>query len=351
MSTTAALAPRVLVPLVIEGEPQAWGQVVHALQGQSMGTTWSVLCVGPRELRLAAIERAIAAALAEVVAQMSHWERDSDLSRFNAAPAGHAQPLPPAFATVIEAALAVAAASGGAYDPTAGALVALWGFGPSDPGGLRPRHDEPGFAPPSAADCAAARCDWRALGWDAAARTLTQSGGLRLDLSAVAKGYAVDRVSALLADCGLPDHLVEIGGELRGAGLKPEGQPWWVDLEPPAPGCGLAPTRIALHGLAVATSGDYRRRFVDADGQARSHTLDPRTGRPIEHGIASVSVVHASAMWADAWSTALTVLGPDAGLALATAQGLAAQFVWRRAERDGDRFDEAWTPALRELSL
>lgn len=345
MSPAADLAPRVLVPLAIGGEPPAWGQVVHALHGQSMGTTWSVRCVGPQGLRLDAIERAVDAALAEVVAQMSHWEPGSELSRFNAAPAGHVQMLPPAFATVMEAALHVAAASGGAYDPGAGELVALWGFGPA---GLRPLHDEPGFAPPTRAACAAARRDWRALQWDAATRRLTQPGGLRLDLSAIAKGHAVDRVAAVLAGCGLANHLVEIGGELRGAGLKPEGQPWWVDLEPPAPDCGLAPTRIALHGLAVATSGDYRNHFADAGGQRRPHTLDPRTGRPIEHGIASVSVVHESAMWADAWSTALTVLGPEAGLALAAAQGLAAQIVWRAA--DG-RFEEAWTPALRDLAL
>jgi len=345
MSTVAALAPRVLVPLAIRGEPPAWGQAVHALQGQSMGTTWSVRCVGPRELGLDAITCVIDAALADVIAQMSHWDPASELSRFNAAPAGHTQMLAPAFATVMAAALAVAAASDGAYDPGAGELVALWGFGPT---GLHPRHDEPGFRLPTAAELAAARRDWRALRWDAACRSLTQPGGLRLDLSAIAKGHAVDRVAQALADCGLPDHLVEIGGELRGAGLKPEGQPWWVDLEPPAPDCGLAPTRIALHGLAIATSGDYRRGFVDAAGQHRSHTLDPRTGRPIEHGIASVSVVHESAMWADAWSTALTVLGPEAGLALATEQGLAAQLVWRGG--DG-RFAEAWTPALQELSL
>ena len=224
-------------------------------------------------------------------------------------------------------------------------LVALWGFGPA---GLRPRHDEAGFTLPGDADIDAARRDWRALRWNAATRRLTQPGGLRLDLSAIAKGYAVDRVSEVLADCGLPDHLVEIGGELRGAGLKPEGQPWWVELEPPAPDCGLAPTRIALHGLAIATSGDYRRCFIDADGRRRPHTLDPRTGRPIEHGIASVSVVHDSAMWADAWSTALTVLGPEAGLALAIEQGLAAQLVWRD---DDGRFFEAWTPALQDLAL
>lgn len=343
--TDAALAPRVLVPLAIHGEPPAWGQVVHALQGQSMGTTWSVRCVAPRELRLDVIARAINAALDDVVAQMSHWEPGSDLSRFNAAPAGHAQLLAPAFATVMAAALTVATASEGAYDPGAGELVALWGFGPS---GLRPRHDEPGFALPTEADIEAARRDWRALGWDAAAHRLTQPGGVRLDLSAIAKGYAVDRVSEVLAGCGLPDHLVEIGGELRGAGLKTEGQPWWVDLEPPAPDCGLAPTRIALHGLAIATSGDYRRCFIDAAGRRRSHTLDPRSGRPIEHGIASVSVVHESAMWADAWSTALTVLGPEAGLALATARGLAAQLVWRD---DAGSFQEAWTPALQDLSL
>lgn len=345
MTADAALEPRVLVPLAIRGEPPAWGQVTHELQGQSMGTTWSVRCVGPRELRLDVIKRAIATALADVVAQMSHWEAGSELSRFNAAPAGHAQLLPPAFAAVMDAALRVAAASDGAYDPGAGELVALWGFGPA---GLRPRHDEPGFMLPDDAAIEAARRDWRALRWDAATRRLTQPGGLRLDLSAIAKGYAVDRVSDVLADCGLPDHLVEIGGELRGAGLKPDAQPWWVELEPPAPDCGLAPTRVALHSLAIATSGDYRRCFIDADGQRRPHTLDPRTGRPIAHGIASVSVVHDSAMWADAWSTALTVLGPEAGLALANEQGLAAQIVWR----DGDgSFREAWTPALQELSL
>lgn len=344
MTVAAALEPRVLVPLAIRGEPPAWGQAVHALQGQSMGTTWSLRCVGPRELRLDAIAAVVGRALDDVVAQMSHWEARSDLSRFNAAPAGHVQALPPAFATVMDAALHVAAASDGAYDPGAGELVALWGFGPA---GLRPRHDEPGFTLPTDAAIAAVRRGWRALRWDRHARRLTQPGGLRLDLSAIAKGYAVDRVSDVLSECGLPDHLVEIGGELRGAGLKPDGQPWWVDLEPPAAGCGLAPVRIALHGLAVATSGDYRNHFADAAGRRRSHTLDPRTGRPIEHGIASVSVVHESAMWADAWSTALTVLGPEAGLALATAQGLAAQLVWRR---DDGRFDEAWTPALRDLA-
>ena len=158
-------------------------------------------------------------------------------------------------------------------------------------------------------------------------------------------------MSELLGTLGLRDHLVEIGGELRGAGLKPDGQPWWVDLEPPAADCGLAPLRIALHGLSVATSGDYRKCFVDATGQWRSHTIDPRTRRPVEHGLASVTVVHDSAMAADGWSTALMVLGPNEGLALADRLGLAARLVRRRPPAEGGGYEERFSVAMRALML
>lgn len=343
--------PRVLVPLRIDGEPPALGQLLHALDGETMGTTWSVRFIGPSGLRLAAIEAAIVRACDEVIAQMSGWDAASDLSRFNRAPAGTVCPLPDDFATVLDAALKIAAASGGAYDPSAGALVALWGFGPSGETALAPRHDDPAFRAPSPQDCARVHCGWDALPWDGARRTLTQAGGVALDLSAIAKGFAVDRVSELLGALGLRDHLVEIGGELRGAGLKPDGQPWWVDLEPPAADCGLAPLRIALHGLSVATSGDYRKCFVDTTGQWRSHTIDPRTRRPVEHGLASVTVVHDSAMAADGWSTALMVLGPDEGLALADRLGLAARLVRRRPPAEGGGFEERFSAAMRALML
>lgn len=315
---------RVLVPLQIAGTPPPWGQTLLTLNGATMGTTWSVAVIAPPELRHEPLRAAIQALFAEIVAQMSPWEGDSLITRFNLAEAGSRWVPPADFATVMDAACQIAAASDGAFDPTSGALVRHWGFGP--PGEVRPTQP-----------------NWRALAWDG--RTLTQPGGAQLDLSAIAKGHAVDRLSALLHALGLPHHLAEIGGELRGAGFKPQGQPWWVDIEPPAPDAGLQPLRIALHGLSIASSGDYRRVRFDTQGRRLSHTLDPRTGAPIAHGLASVSVVHESAMWADGWSTALMVLGLQQGLRFATERGLAARFV----QRATDGFTEHFSPALQDL--
>ncbi|MET0383542.1 MAG: FAD:protein FMN transferase, partial [Burkholderiaceae bacterium] len=186
--------------------------------------------------------------------------------------------------------------------------------------------------------------------------------GLGLDLSAIAKGHGVDRVAILLGRLGFESHLVEVGGELRGTGIKPDGQPWWVALERPS--CGGLPgtaapsdesgrdpngrlpaTLVALHGLSAATSGDYRRWF-EHDGVRYSHTIDPRDGRPVRHGLASVTVLHADCMTADALSTALTVMGPSDGPDFAERQAIAALFVVRG--RDGLR--ERMTSAFEAMS-
>lgn len=339
---------RVLIPQRIATRAPALGAQVHALQGVTMGTSWSVRVAGPRALALAPLAQAIQQELDLVVAQMSPWEPGSDISRFNHAPAGSWHALPDAFSEVLACALQVARDSDGAYDPAAGALVDAWGFGP------RQRHDEPGFMPPDDAAVQAARVvsGWQRL--ETGARGVRQPGGLRLDLSAIAKGHAVDRVVQRLArQFGLDDVLAEVGGELRGEGVKPDGQPWWVALEPVPRwvdgGWQLdadpLPTRIALHGLSVATSGDHRRFF--ARGERRyPHTIDPRSGRPIDHGVAVVTVLDASCMRADALSTALTVMGPQAGLPWAAQRGIAALFVTRRA--DGG-LDERVTPAFSAL--
>jgi thiamine biosynthesis lipoprotein len=245
--------------------------------------------------------------------------------------------LPDEFATVLACALRVAEASGGAYDPTAGELVRRWGFGATN------RYSAPGFELPDAAAIAAAlrHCGWQRLEVDAATLRMYQPGGLELDLSAVAKGYGVDAVSCYLSAQGVRHHLVDVGGELRGAGVKPDGQPWWVALQLPAAAFALPVSRIALHGLSVATSGDYLQCYEHA-GTRYCHCIDPRTGLPVRNGVTSVTVLHQECMVADAWSTAFMVLGTDAGLALAEARQLAVHFVVREAGNCIEHYSSAF---------
>lgn len=336
MSLAAPLRPtrRVLVPAAIAAAPPPLGGQVHAFAGRTMGTTWAVRLVGAANLRCEPVRQAIQSALDEVVAQMSTWEPESDLCRFNRAAPGTWQALPDAFHEVLACAREVARQSDGAFDPTAGALVDAWGFGPVA------RQEVPDGAQLAALRT---RLGWRRLDLDPARRSVLQPGGLALDLSAIAKGFGVDLVARRLDALGFDSHLVEVGGELRGSGVKPDGQPWWVRLEHPVDD-EADDTVLALHGLAVATSGDYRRWF-EHDGMRCSHTIAPHDGQPIRHGLASVTVVHPHCMLADAWSTALNVLGPDAGPALANRLGLAARFL----ARDGAGFVERRSAAFDAL--
>lgn len=296
---------------------------VHTLYGQTMGTRWRVQLCAPRRAPLQALHAGVQAQLDAVVAQMSTWEPDSDISRYNRAPAGSWQALPDAFSTVLRCALEIAAASDGAYDPTIAPLVELWGFGA---GGGEDRR-----VPDDAAIAnALARTGWRRIVFDAEVRRVQQAGNIALDLSAIAKGYGVDAVAAWLRAQGIAASLVDVGGELFGYGRKPDGECWRVLVEaaPDDDGNEDAPCVIALDGFAAATSGDHWHRF-EADGCSYSHTIDPRSGRPVAHAPAAVTVIAADAMHADAWATALTVLGADTGHAFAQAHGLAARFAVR----------------------
>ena len=333
LAVAAGSTRRVLVPAALDRAPPPLGGRVHEFSGRTMGTSWSVRLVAdagmPRERVLGTIQGALDA----VVDQMSTWEAQSDLCRFNRAAPATWHALPQAFFEVLACARDVAERSGGAFDPTAGALVDAWGFGPATPRGV---PDDAGLLR------ALGQAGWHRLELDAARSSACQPGGLALDLSAIAKGFGVDLVARRLLALGFESHLVEVGGELRGSGVKPDGQPWWVQLEHPDARPGGQPTLLALHGLSVATSGDYRRWFEHA-GARYSHTIDPRDGLPIRHGLASVTVIHAQCMLADAWSTALSVLGPVDGPALADRLGLAARFVVRRGtlfeERSSAAFD------------
>ncbi|WP_331491758.1 FAD:protein FMN transferase [Cupriavidus campinensis] len=228
---------RVLIPTSLTAPPPTPVADGHVRQwaGRTMGTTWSVSAVlaGDGD---AGIEAGIETVLANVIAQMSNWSETSDLSRFNRAAADTWVTLPEDCFTVLQAALQVARDSGGAYDPSAGPLVDLWGFGPA---GLAHARQ----TAPTPDDVARVRqpCGWQRLEVDVTHRRARQPGGLALDFCAIAKGFAVDAVSRHLDARGITHHLVEIGGELRGQGLKPDGMPWWVELESPGgtgPGVG-----------------------------------------------------------------------------------------------------------------
>ncbi|NIJ15580.1 FAD:protein FMN transferase [Sphingobium vermicomposti] len=285
-----------------------------------MGTSWSARIADAP----AGCEAAIVDVLARIIAQMSNWEAGSDICRFNLSPIGQWTPLPADMMTVLRAGLDMARLSGGAFDPAVGRLVDSWGFGPS---GAHAPAARPKPASP-----------WTAI--EVGEQQARRTADVTLDFSGIAKGFSVDAVAQRLRDLGARHFLVEIGGELRGDGVRPDGQPWWVDVESPT-GLGLPTLRIALCGLSVATSGDYRRFRVE-DGRLLSHSIDPATGRPIANQVASVSVLHESAMMADAWATAITVLGHENGMALATRNGIAARLI--RRENDGGR--EYMTPAL-----
>ncbi|TCS13988.1 FAD:protein FMN transferase [Caulobacter sp. BK020] len=322
---------RVLVPQLAEPPARPIGGAVLALGGRTMGTTWSVKLVAPPTADARALTVMAQHELDAVVREMSPWEPLSDLSRYNRAAAGGWTALPPAFAQVLRAALEIAERTDGAFDPTLGALVDLWGFGPRPFSG----------APPRAQDLAGAQdaAGWRRVVMDG--DSLFQPGRLRLDLNGIAKGFAVDQVAAALDRAGVRSYLVEVGGELRGTGAKPDGQPWWVELErPPVANDGVR-TLVALHGLSVATSGDYRR-FFEHGGRRYAHTLDPATAAPVAHPTVSVTVLDGSCLRADAYATALTVMAPEAALAFATVHGLAALIL----ARGPAGLEERLSPAL-----
>lgn len=283
---------------------------VQSLTGQAFGTTWSVRWVGAEAVAIHAVEARIEERLAEVDRQMSTWRPDSDLSRARAAdgPVGVAAGT----AEVVRAALALAEASGGAFDPTVQPLVELWGI-----------HHARREHAPTEAELKAARA---MVGWQRVRVAETDGaftlddGGTALDLSAIAKGYGVDQVGEGLSALGLERWMVEVGGEVRVLGEGPAG-PWRLGVDDPeadaAPGQKLAAV-VHLRAGGLATSGNYRNVY-EVDGVRVVHTLDPRVGRPVQSNILSASVVAPTCMEADGLATALMVLG-TAGLPLVEAR-------------------------------
>ena len=291
-----------------------------ALNGATMGTRWSALTYAPATTDAAALQAALAGAVDLVDRQMSTWKPTSDLMRLNAAPLGVWVPLPAELLFVVAKGLAIGRASDGAFDIGLGDLVDAWGFGP---GGSRP-------------DAAAVQSllsgqrqpTHAVLELDETRGRVRKHAELRLDLSGIAKGFGVDEMMRVARSRGLDTVLVALDGELRACGAKPDGTPWAVAVEKPDYDRRSTLGVVALQDAAIATSGDYRR-WVDVGPARLSHTMDRRRGGPLRSPVASVTVIAESCVEADAWATALLVLGPTEGSALASRCGLEALFVLR----------------------
>ena len=318
------------------------------LSGQTMGTTYEVTWARGwwfGRLDAETVRAAVEAELGAVEASMSTYREDSEITAFNRAPQGQWVAVSDAFMDVFEVARAVGEASGGAYDVSVGPLVDLWGFGPGGRAGDVAGGAD-GIPPPAAIAAARARVGQSAIQVDRNRGALLKGAPRELDFSSVAKGHGVDRVALWLEGQGVESYMVEVGGEIRVAGFSPRGARWRIAVERPEP-LGTAPLGalplavLELTDTAVATSGDYRN-FFEVDGRRYSHSIDPRTGWPVAHELVSVTVVHESAALADAWATALVVLGQPEALRVAIDNGLAAYLV--SAGKDEWRVQK--TPAM-----
>ena len=297
--------------------------VRHALNGSTMGTRWSALFYAPRGLEGDFARKALQAAVDEVDAQMSTWKPDSDLMRLNGAPVKEWVTVPASLMDVLRLALAVGKASDGAFDVGMGDAVTAWGFGPpaAAPDLIRAAMAAPRVPAHEAIE----------LG-DGSVRKRVP---IALDLNGIAKGYGVDRLAETLGKLGIRHALVGIDGEMRAIGSKPDGEAWAVAVEQPDPTRRAPHSILSLQDCAVATSGDYRH-WVEVQGRRLSHTMDPRRGAPLLDAPASVTVLAPTCAAADAWATALMVLGPGEGGDLARKVGIDALFLLR-GEGDSTR--------------
>jgi thiamine biosynthesis lipoprotein len=308
------------------------------LNGLTMGTSWEVKIADvPTPLAPEALQRGILGILDEIDRTLSTYRPDSELSRLNAAAAGTWVELSPTLAEILAAARALSELTGGSFDVAVGPVVNLWGFGPD----RRPRR-----VPTDAErEAALAKSGYAKLELDPAARRARkQIAGLFIDLNGIAPGLAVDRIAGFLAGAGCRNFLVELGGEIRASGAGPHGNGWRIGIERPLADARTVQRVIALRDAGLSTSGDYRE-FFEAEGVRYGHTIDPATGRPVAHGLASVAVVDPSTMRADALATAFMVLGPERGLALAERAGIPALFIMHT----GPGFEELATESMRAL--
>lgn len=308
------------------------------LAGNTMGTQFSVkLAAGDAINDAVRLEKAIKGSLDHVDQMMSTYLPDSEITQFNNSPSTGWQKVSAELCLSVEEALALSSLTDGSFDITVGPLVNLWGFGPGD------IIDEP----PADENISTmlTSVGYQHLQTDCAQPALKKDiAELALDMSAFGKGYATDRVAAVLDEAGIENYMVEVGGELRLRGHNARNAKWAIGIEIPLPNQRRPHTILHLSDTAMATSGDYRNYF-EVDGKRYSHTIDTRTGRPVTHSLASVTVIDDEGFRADALATALLVMGPDAGMELAMRESIAVLFLLRTESG----IEERSTPAFEQL--
>lgn len=310
--------------------------------GNTMATTYQVKLVKQEldEQQQAEMAKAIQSRLELVNSQMSRYHDGGDIYRLNDAKANVPVTVSPEVMRVLQKAVEISKMTNGAFDITVGPLIRLWGF-----------HDKkPLQSTPAQSDIAAAmaKVGYTHFVLDSRANTVTKKiEGLDIDLSAIAKGRAVDMVAELLDDAGEQHYMIEVGGEIRCKGKNAIGVPWKIGIEKPSGATGQerkVSKVVSLVNSSLATSGDYRSFYFLGDTRV-SHTIDPATGNPIGHSLASVSVFAPDCMTADALATAFTVLGVAESMKIADKHRYAAYFI----ERGQDAFVETASQRFEEI--
>ncbi len=289
-----------------------------ATYGETMGTTYNIQ-ISDCPTDCETLDRSIASRLTELNQALSHYDAESELSAFNRYAGTDWIPVSPDLYNVVAYARVLSRQNNGAFDITLAPVIELWGFSIEQNDQLPPAKNIHALMEHAGYLKLAVQHDPKAL--------RKSDPALQVNLSAIAKGYAVDQLAAVLETAGITDYLIEIGGEIRANGKAPGGRPWRIGIEPPDEKLEIEFV-ISPENTSVASSGDYRNYFM-VDGKRYSHTIDPRTGWPVEHGLAAVSVVLPSATQADALATALMVMGPEEGLRHAEENGIPALFFVR----------------------
>lgn len=313
---------------------------VLKLEGRTMGTTYHITAVAPESLSVSegALQMEVDKSLENFNQIMSTYIPDSELSMLNQEPVGNPRVVSSKLFDILKLSRKISEFTGGSFDVTVGPLVNLWGFGPEERDAKAPSDEMIAKA-------------MIGLGYDhvvldAAHRQVTRSADIYIDLSAIAKGYGADEVAELLRKHGIENYMVEVGGELALAGHNPSNVPWRIGIEQPTVVNTGVSQAIAIGVGGVATSGDYRNYF-EVDGKRFSHTIDPKTGKPITHTLASITIVAPTSAEADALATAINVMGPEAGYTFAVKKGLAAYFIIRH----GDGFVTKSTPEFEQYRV